>query len=122
MNLFILSCLFGSIAGIIYDLFRMIRIVRYHSIICTAAEDILFFAAYSAFTVVFTLEAGRGEYRFYYTAGNILGFILYHFSVGNTVTGSCLRIVNHIKHFLSKHKIIPLKMSFYNKNYQKTLE
>ncbi len=114
--------MYGTAAGVIYDLFRMIRIIKYHSIFATAAEDILFFAAYSAFTVIFTLEAGRGEYRFYYTAGNILGFILYHFSVGNAMTESWLRLVHHIKHFLSKHKIIPLKLPFYNKNYQKTLE
>ena len=62
-----------------------------------AAEDILFFIFYGIFLMCFTITAARSEFRFYFCAGNFLGFILYHFTLGNAVSSAIKKTVMVIK-------------------------
>ena len=81
LRLFVLSCAFGIPIGILFDIFRVIRMFFPHGKILVAAEDILFFIFYGIFLMCFTITAARSEFRFYFCAGNFLGFILYHFTM-----------------------------------------
>ena len=54
LRLFVLSCLFGIPAGILYDVFRVLRMLVRHNKIAVAAEDILFFCTYAVFVMSFT--------------------------------------------------------------------
>ena len=100
LRLFVLSCLFGIPAGILYDVFRVLRMLVRHNKIAVAAEDILFFCTYAVFVMSFTVSAARSEFRFYFCFGNILGFIVYHFTVGNLVTAVLKKIILRIRKIL----------------------
>ena len=97
LRLFVLSCAFGIPIGILFDIFRVIRMFFPHGKILVAAEDILFFIFYGIFLMCFTITAARSEFRFYFCAGNFLGFILYHFTLGNAVSSAIKKTVMVIK-------------------------
>lgn len=103
--------------GVVYDIFRIIRIILPHNHVLTAIEDVLFFIIYSVFLMCFTIGAARADFRVYYIIGNILGFCLYFFTVGNVIT----RIVVKFTYLIRKNIINPLtftiKKAFYKKKY-----
>ncbi|NLK70130.1 MAG: hypothetical protein GX286_01650 [Clostridiales bacterium] len=101
-KLFLLSCLLGIPIGITFDIFRVIRAILPHNKIMVAIEDILFMFSYAAFVMCFSIVASRGEFRVFYIIGNILGFTVYFFSVGNIVVGTVRKIVLFIHKLLSK--------------------
>ena len=79
--------------GILFDCFRVARIILPHTTFFVILEDILFFFLWSVSLVVFSLQISRGEVRFYYVIGNILGFTIYYFTVGKVVVGVIKKIV-----------------------------
>ncbi len=85
LKLFMISCLFGIPIGIFFDIFRVIRIIFPHGKLLAALEDIVFFVVYGIFIMCFTSAAARSEFRMYFCIGNLLGFLIYFFTVGNTV-------------------------------------
>ncbi len=90
--LFGLSCAFGIIIGICYDIFRTARILFPHNTVLVVIEDVIFMAGYSIFLSSFSSAAARGELRFYYVIGNALGFIVYFFTLGSVVIGAMKKI------------------------------
>ena len=100
LQLFLLSCAFGIPIGIVFDIFRVIRMIIHHNKIAAALEDILFFCLYGVFLMCFTISMARSEFRFYYCAGNLIGFILYYVTAGTVVTGILRKIIGFIKRAL----------------------
>ena len=90
--LFGLSCLAGAVIGIFYDIFRVIRIVFPHNDILILIEDIIFLVGYAVFFMAFSSVSVRGELRGYYILGNIIGFVIYFFTVGTAVTGAVRKL------------------------------
>lgn len=101
LSLFVFSCLFGVPIGIFYDIFRVLRMIFPHGKILVAAEDILFFFLYGVFIMCFTIVAARSEFRFYFCAGNFLGFAVYYFTIGNAVTKVLRKTIMTIKKVLT---------------------
>lgn len=58
LRLFLLSCAFGIPIGIVFDIFRVIRMIIHHNKIAAALEDILFFCLYGVFLMCFTISMG----------------------------------------------------------------
>lgn len=85
LRLFGISCLFGAVIGVVYDIFRTLRLIVPHNSFLVAAEDILFLALYGVFIAAFSAAAARGELRFYFVIGNLIGFVLYLVTVGSVV-------------------------------------
>ncbi len=98
--LFIFSCIAGIVLGIVYDFFRAFRIIVPHNRILVMFEDIIFFLIYIITLVSFTSAFARGEFRVFYIFGNILGFILYFFSVGRIAVLIIRKLVMLIKSVL----------------------
>ena len=84
--LFIISCLSGMIIGLCYDVLRTFRSLFYHGVWLCSAEDIAFLTFYAVFLSAFASVAARGELRFYYIVGNILGATLYFLTLGSIIT------------------------------------
>lgn len=99
--LFGLSCLFGVLLGVVYDFFRTFRIIVPHNFWLVLIEDILFLVIYSVFLSTFAAAAARGEMRLYYVAGNLLGFILYIFTVGSAVICTIKKLLSILKHMFT---------------------
>lgn len=90
--LFGLSCVFGIIIGICYDVFRTARILFPHNTALVVIEDVVFMAGYAVFLSSFSAVFARGEMRFYYVIGNAIGFIFYFFTIGSVVIGVMKKI------------------------------
>ncbi|MDE6500776.1 MAG: spore cortex biosynthesis protein YabQ [Ruminococcus sp.] len=90
--LFGISCLFGVIIGVCYDVFRTARILFPHNTVLVVIEDVVFMAGYAVFLSSFATVCARGELRFYYIVGNAIGFIVYFFTLGSVVIGTMKKI------------------------------
>lgn len=98
IEVFLISCVVGIVLGIIYDIFRVFRIVIPHSNILTNLEDVILISAYGIFLMCFAFSLMRGQIRFFFIVGNFLGFILWFFTLGSII----IRVANRIKGYLLK--------------------
>lgn len=98
LKIFAISCVGGAFIGIIYDIFRAIRITVPHGRIAVFIEDCLFFIILGVYLILFAILFSRGQIRMYMVLGSVLGFIIYILSVGRVVIGILLKI----KHFIVK--------------------
>ena len=99
--LFVLSCIFGIAIGICYDVFRTARILFPHNTALVVIEDVIFMAGYAIFLSSFSAVFARGELRFYYVAGNAIGFVFYFFTIGSVIIGVMKKIYYIIIKFLA---------------------
>jgi hypothetical protein len=93
LRLFGISCLVGAALGVVFDLFRALRLLVPHNSFLTAAEDIAFLGLYALVFAVFSAVFAGGETRLCYALGNLLGFCIYMASVGSVVTGTLRRLL-----------------------------
>lgn len=88
-RLFLLSVAMGAVFGIIFDIFRALRVIfpflkkNIPTIIC----DILFVIICGLGIYFFSLVFARGEVRMYYAAGALLGMIIYLMTAGTVIMG-----------------------------------
>lgn len=85
MIIFAFSCMLGVVLGILYDVFRIIRMVINSKSVAIFIGDIVYFVISGIITFVFVLKLNGGESRFYILAGEGIGWIAYHLTLGNAV-------------------------------------
>lgn len=101
---FLLSVVLGAGLGVVYDCFRVFRILfppaRKNGAVCVgdAAFMIISGAAVFLFAVVFC----RSQVRLFSVIGALLGFVLYILTIGNFITGILKAIVSAICKILQK--------------------
>lgn len=96
--LFFLSCAAGIVLGILYDIFRVLRILIPHHNFFVILEDIIYLSFYGIFLSAFASAQARGELRIYFIIGNILGFALYYFTLGSIVVRIFKKLLSPFKH------------------------
>lgn len=94
--LFLWSCLLGGALGILFDGFRALRLIVPHKGWATALEDMVFLLIWAGSIVCFTSVLAKGDLRIYYILGSMLGFALYHCTLGNPVVQILRRILGAI--------------------------
>jgi len=109
--LFGMSCIMGAVFGVLYDVFRIIRIIFAHNGFLTAIEDILFLGLYGVSLIAFASAAARGELRFYHVLGNFIGFALYFLTLGSIVNSAFRRLFSALKKTIS-FIMVPFKICF----------
>lgn len=94
---FLLSLGFGFIMGILYDLFRIVKISISKGKLATIISDILYcvFLCFALF--LFCLTVNEGEIRLYLLLGSMAGFFVYYFSLGVIIFSFSEKIVAFIK-------------------------
>jgi len=90
---FLWSCVIGAFLGVVFDMFRVARIIFKHNRTAVFIEDTLFVVFSSLVIFTYCTEAVRGEIRGFIIAGVILGFILYIITVGTIVVTITKKIV-----------------------------
>lgn len=95
--LFFYSMIFGVLSGVFYDVFRAIRSVFKHRFFAVFIEDCIFFAIYSLALMCFAAAFSRSQVRAYYALGNLIGFALYHFTLGNIILAVIRKAVYLLK-------------------------
>ena len=103
-SLFLLSVVMGAALGVVYDCFRVFRILfpPASKSKAVAAEDIIFWLIYGFCIFCYAAAFGRGQIRFFIVLGSLTGFILYIVTVGNFITGIIRRIVTAVYKILHK--------------------
>jgi len=82
-RLFLLSLGFGFALGILYDLFRILRLLAgKNGRVALLAQDILYCLCCTALSFFFFLAVGDGAVRLYLLGGEILGWLVYYVSFG----------------------------------------
>ncbi len=82
---FLLSVGFGTLLGLLYDFFRIVRIAandRKHAVF---VQDVLFLAVSAFLTVLFLLVVNNGSLRLYIIFAMAVGFFAYYFTLSRIV-------------------------------------
>lgn len=96
MNQFLMtlcSVALGVFLGIFYDMFRLIRLLINPKNLSVFIQDVIYFLVSGLITFIFVLIFNYGESRFYILAGEALGWILYHISLGDLIYKKMKNIV-----------------------------
>lgn len=120
--LFLWSCVLGVGLGIVYDMFRVARVVLKHRKEAVFVEDFVF-TVFSALAIfVYCTEKARGEVRFYIILGAALGFILYILTIGTlvvTITKKIVMVIWKIIYTIYRIFLFPI-IKFFVKYCQKS--
>lgn len=83
--LFLISVCIGGLFGMVYDNFRVIRILIKHKRINVYLEDGLFWIIITGITYYVFLHKNNGEVRLYMLLGIGLGFVVYIFTISKII-------------------------------------
>ncbi len=97
-EIFFYSLGFGFLLGILYDIFRLVRLVISRSKGFVLFMDLLYFAVCSVLVFCFMLVADSGKVRLYTVAGEAIGWLIYYFSFGTVA----IRFSNAVVSFFRK--------------------
>lgn len=81
-RLFLLSCGMGFLLGVLYEIFRLLRMMFSVKKRSTFIFDILYCLLATFLSFVFILTANRGAVRWYIIFGVAAGWIIYYFALG----------------------------------------
>lgn len=114
---FLYSLMMGAILGVIYDVFRISRLIANFRQWGLFFQDILYFFMSGICTFLFCLAYNYGEIRFYIIAGEIIGWIAYYITLGEIVYRFSGTIIIFIKKIIGKlfEKVYRPLVSIFNK-------
>ena len=108
-GIFFYSLGFGFLLGILYDVFRTLRLIVSRSAGFAFFADTLYFILCGFLIFFFMLVTDKGRLRLYTAAGEILGWLIYYFSLGtvavrlsNGIIGFFKRIIYAISAFVKR--------------------
>lgn len=106
--IFLCSVILGGALGMVYDVFRAIRIIFpfMGRKIPTAAADIIYMMIFGLAVFMLSALMGRGVVRFFCAAGAAIGAVLYLTAVGNTVTGLLRRLCGGVRKAFGRLKAL----------------
>lgn len=111
------ALILGMQLGVVYDVFKILRIIGLNSKIATFFEDIIFFLVSTVSFFWFYMNVTEGKFRIYPVLVAVLGFFIYEVTLGKVVVFLMKKIVGAIKKavkFLYKKLFYPIfsKISF----------
>lgn len=95
--IFVYSLALGMFLGFAYDIFRIIRMVINSRNIAIFIQDVLYFILSGGVTFLFVLSVNGGNSRFYILAGEGIGWIAYHITLGEVIYKCSNKTVNFVK-------------------------
>ncbi len=110
-EIFFYSLGFGFLLGIVYDVFRTLRLIISKSKVFVFFMDLLYFSFCAFATFCFIMAIDSGKVRIYVASGEILGWLIYYFSFGAVA----LKVSNAVIGFIRKIFLriwTPIKRSF----------
>lgn len=96
---FLASVVFGAALSVLYDLFRLIRMMDEKNAAAAVIGDILFFVTAGVLTSLFALPFNKGEVRGFIILGEAIGFLLTHITLGavfRKVSGAVIMTLKNI--------------------------
>lgn len=108
---FLEACLLGFLLGACYDVFRILRLAFPNGRILIFLEDLLYFAVAAVASFSFIVLANGGLLRAFILIGELLGAILYFFSLSLLIMGAAkqiIRAIHALLRFLFRLTLLPL--------------
>lgn len=81
-RIFLYSLGFGFLLGILYDVFRTLRLIISRSKGFAFFADLLYFALCAFLNFCYIMAVDSGKVRLYVALGESLGWLVYYFSLG----------------------------------------
>lgn len=95
--LFFYSILTGAVLGVVYDIFRILRIACPPKKIAIIVQDVIFALICIITTLMFFQFFTNGALRFFVLIGEFLGFLLYYLTIGVIVIKTARVIITIVK-------------------------
>lgn len=114
---FFQACLLGAVLGILYDVFRILRVAFPAGKGAVFVQDIIFWFLCSVVTFLFLLSSVDGVIRMFLIIGEIIGGVLYHMTIGVVVMKISETIIGAIKavlNFVIKYLFLPIWRLVFN--------
>lgn len=102
---FSISLVLGVGLSFIYSIFKSIRIISSRKILFAVLLDVLFMVIFTVATLVLSIGFTDGFVRYYVVAGEIMGFLLYKFTLGKLTDSFfvfLLRILRKTVYYIQK--------------------
>ncbi len=117
------AIILGAVFGVLYDIFRIIRLMFFKSPVAVFVEDILFWLLVTIITFFFTILFNNGELRLSLIICETLGFLIYYFTLGRLVFKCFSAFFGAIsKIFSEMHKKLRKIFKKRDKNVKKPLQ
>lgn len=113
LTCFLSSLGMGFLLGILYDVFRAIRLSFTKSKIALVIFDALYFILFGILTFLFILAINKGEVRSYIIAGELIGALFYYISFGIAVikfTDKAILVLKKFYAFIFKIISAPFRL------------
>lgn len=129
IRLFAVLVLFGMAAGVVYDLFRAVRRIFYHSVLAVQIEDLLFWLAFTMAVMLVMLWENNAALRFFSIAAPLLGMLFYFCTLSRCfmppmvlVLSAVIKLIRIILHIFCTPLVIAGKiMTVLTKKLEKNL-
>ena len=108
---FALSCALGIALALLYEVFRVIRLIAPKSKILNYFCDILFMAVCALVTFTFTVIINDGIVRGYILLGELTGFMLYMRTLGR-LSGTLFRFLRRVITLIFRAVFYPFGLLF----------
>lgn len=115
LGVFLLSGVCGAILGAFYDFLRLFRLIVYSGRRQLFFQDIFYFFICGIVTFLFALAVNFGEVRFFLLAGEGIGWLVYHLTLGALVYRFSSLLVVFLKRIfsaLNRLFLAPVKRAF----------
>ncbi|MDR1753818.1 MAG: spore cortex biosynthesis protein YabQ [Eubacterium sp.] len=111
----------GFVLGLIYEVFRILRVFLPHSSLAVGLEDFLFFCFAGLITFAYSMELGTGEFRAIFIFAEIIGASAYFVSFGALISFLINKFANALRRLSRKiwNKILTPAFKFIYKIYIK---
>lgn len=92
LRFFVIALMVGFALGIVYEVFRLIRLVSPKERILCFICDVLFMSFASLISFILTVVINTGIVRWYILLGEVVGFFVYMRTIGR-VSGAIFRLI-----------------------------
>lgn len=97
--IFLRAFLLGACLGLLYDVFRILRIAIKTPAVIVFLEDILYFLICGIITFLFMMSCIDGRVRGFIVIGELLGAVLYYCTIGSLLFRLSNAIIYAVKKF-----------------------
>ena len=105
MALAMWSVILGAFLCAVYDVFRLLRLIRRQNVIFVFIGDFLFCIFSAVCLLILFFNLSYGKVRFYALALVIVGFMCWRFTVSRLVMMLLLKLIRRIKKLLASIKM-----------------
>lgn len=97
---FLWSVAFGTLLGLFYDVFRIVRVTVRTPAAVVFVQDVVFWFLAGLCTFIFIFAVNAGELRLFLFLGILAGAAVYYFTLGMLVMAFARTVVSFIKRAL----------------------